>query len=141
MAKLHRYAFTHEIDAAPQKVWDLVADHEGMSAWSPVRSVTLEQEGSPDRNGVGAVRVLRLAGPPLREQITVFEPTHHLAYRMLSGAPVSDYTGEINVTPSGAGSRLVWSVQFRAKLPGAQFAVAAVIREGARALAKQAVRS
>ncbi|SOD73838.1 carbon monoxide dehydrogenase subunit G [Jatrophihabitans sp. GAS493] len=141
MAKLHRYAFTHEIDASPQKVWDLVADHEGMSAWSPVRSVTLEKEGAPDRNGVGAIRVLRLAGPPLREQITAFEPTHHLAYRMLSGAPVTDYTGEINVTPSGAGSRLVWSVQFRPKLPGAQFVVAVVIREGAKALAKRAARS
>src|SRR6476469_2209847 len=140
MPKLRRYTYSHEVSSSPQKVWDIASDHEGMASWTPLRSVQLEQEGTPERNGVGAIRRLNLVGPPMREQITAFEPTHHLAYRLLSGAPVRDYVGEVNISPSGSGARIAWSVQFRPLLPGARFVVALLIRQTARSLAKRSQR-
>ncbi len=45
-----------------------------MPKLTPLRSSTLEREGTPAPNGVGAIRVLALAGPPIREEVTAYEP-------------------------------------------------------------------
>lgn len=88
---MSRYTFTHTVIADPEHVWAEIADHEGMStwtpAWVPLLKVTLESQGSPDRDGVGAVRQIKMAGPPIRERVTAFERPIRLAYEALSGVP------------------------------------------------------
>lgn len=137
---MNSYTFTHEIPAAPSVVWEIVADHPGMSRWTPIRRVEMEAGGRPDPHGVGAVRALHLVGPPIREEVTAFEPDRRLAYRMFSGAPVRDYTGEIVLEPTPAGTRMDWTIRFRPQVPGAQFAVGGFIRLAAAALAREATR-
>jgi hypothetical protein len=141
MSKLLTYTFTHRVASAPKKVWDLIADHEGMPGWLPVRKAVLEQAGSPDRNGVGAVRKLVLAGPPIRERITVFDPPTKLGYTAVSGIPARDYNGEIVIKPDGDGSQFTWTISFRPLFPGVQFVLRTVIWQSARALAKTAGRA
>jgi carbon monoxide dehydrogenase subunit G len=79
-------------------------------------------------------------GPPIREEITAYEPDRRLAYRALSGVPAKDYTGEITLEPTSTGTRLTWSLRFKPLFPGAQFGIAAFIRLAARSLAKEATR-
>ena len=71
------------VAAAPSTVFEVLADHRGYSAISPIRSSTLEREGDPAPNGVGAIRVLKTIGPPLREEIVEFIPGERLVYRLL----------------------------------------------------------
>jgi hypothetical protein len=111
-----------------------------MTRWTPLRRVVLEAGGSPDPHGVGAVRALHLIGPPIREQVTGFEPPRRLTYRLLSGLPVRDYTGEVLLEPTGAGTRIRWTIMFTPAIPGAQFPIAAAIKATARGLAKEASR-
>jgi len=71
--------------AAPQEVaWEVMADHELYARWVPRSQVAVEVEGSPQRNGVGAIRVFRIGPTRTREEITVFDPPQRMAYRVLS---------------------------------------------------------
>src|ERR1700722_17472977 len=98
--------------AAPiEVVFDVLTDHRGYSKLTPLRSSTLEREGEPAPNGVGAVRVLKLAGPPIREEVTEFDAPSRFAYKMLSGAPVKSHTGTVELASSGSGTTLVWRVE------------------------------
>ncbi len=136
-----RYTFTHAVSAEPERVWAEVADHEGMSSWTPtwlpVPKVVLESAGSPERNGVGAVRRISIVGPPIRERVTAFEPNHCLAYEALSGVPARNYTGEIVLTPVGTSTRIAWTIAFEPTFPGAQLVLRAAIGTVARVLARR----
>lgn len=104
--------------AAPVEiVFDVLADHRGYAKITPpLRSSTLEREGSPDPNGVGAVRVLSLLGPPIREEIVEFERPRRLAYRALSGVPARSHGGRIELNPHGSDTRIEWHLESTPKL-------------------------
>jgi uncharacterized protein YndB with AHSA1/START domain len=137
---VNTYTFTHDVPVPPSVVWGVLADHAGMVRWTPLRKVEMEAGGTPDANGVGAVRALHLVGPPIREEVTAFEPDHRLGYRLLSGLPARDYTGEVTLEPSGTGTHIRWTIAFSPRLPGAQFPISAGIRSAAKALAKESTR-
>ncbi|WP_127784168.1 SRPBCC family protein [Rhodococcus sp. X156] len=141
---MSRYSFTHTVSASPEHVWGEVSDHEGMAGWTPQRlplpKVTLEQEGTGHRNGVGAIRRITLAGPPIRERITAFEPGKLLAYEALSGVPAKSYTGEIVLEPVGSGTRFTWTIDFQPAFPGAQVVLKLAIGTLARVLARRCNR-
>ncbi len=111
-------SFTLQKDvAAPvELVFDVLTDHRGYDKITPLRSSTLEREGDPP-DGVGAVRVLKLAGPPIREEVTEFERPSRFAYKMLSGAPVRNHTGTVDLAPTGTGTNLVWRVDSTPSIP------------------------
>lgn len=143
--RMSRYTFTHTVSADAERVWAEVADHEGMSAWTPswapLPKVTLERDGAPDSNGVGAVRRLVMApGPPIRERVTAFEPGKRLTYEALSGVPARNYTGDIVLTPVGSGTRIDWTIAFDPAFPGAQLILRTAISTVARVLARRCNR-
>lgn len=137
---MNTYTFTHEVPVPPEAVWEVLADHPGMARWTPVRRVVMEAGGRPEPHGVGAVRALHLVGPPIREEITAFEPSRRLGYKALSGLPARDYTGEVVLEPTGSGTRIRWSISFTPSVSGAQLPISTAIRVTARALAKEATR-
>jgi uncharacterized protein YndB with AHSA1/START domain len=138
MSRIYHYCVSRHVAASPATVWDVVSDHTGMPRWTPFRRAVLETPGQPHPNGVGAVRSLHLIGPPTREEVLEFEPPHRLRYRLLSGLPFRDYTGELNIEPEGIGSRLSTSVRFRTRVPGTQFFGPVAIRLATRAAARVA---
>ena len=127
MARVARIQFERRVASPPEVVWEVLADHRGMPGWTPVRRAELEREGDPAPNGVGAIRVLHAVGPPLREEVTVFEPSRRLDYRMLSGAPVRNYRGKVVLTPVDAETEVIWSVSLTPRLPGVPLVVRSVI--------------
>ncbi len=106
-----------EINAPVETVFDVLTDHRRYAEITPLRSSTLEREGSPDPNGVGAVRRLALAGPPIREEITEFERPRLLSYKALSGVPAKQHSGMVRLSERGAGTVLTWHVDSTPKLP------------------------
>jgi hypothetical protein len=97
--------------AAPiEVVFEVLSDHRGQANITALRSSTLECEGEPAPNGVGAIRALRLIGPPIREQVTAFDRPRLFAYKMLSGAPVRTHTATVELTSRGTGTELTWQV-------------------------------
>ena len=115
---MRRIELKQYIAAPPSRVWSVLSDHEGLPRWMPVREVVRRRSGSPEPNGVGAIRTFRGMGLVVEEQITGWKPGERLEYVLTEGAPVRDYTGEM-VLESTDGSTLVrWSVRFRPLIPG-----------------------
>jgi hypothetical protein len=127
--------------AAPlPTVWSVLAGQAGMGAWAPVRAVALEREGDPPPDGIGAIRVLSVPPFTIREQITDIEAPFRLAYRMLSGLPVRNYTGETTLTDRDGVTDIAWTVRMTPRLPGLTRVVRRVIRATAAGLVTESER-
>jgi uncharacterized protein YndB with AHSA1/START domain len=113
-----KFTLQTTVRAPLETVFDVLTDHRGYPSITPIRSVTLEQEGDPAPNGVGAIRALRAVGPAIREQVTEYERPTRFAYKMLSGAPVRDHTGTVTLTSQGNDTYMVYEVESYPVLPG-----------------------
>lgn len=114
----HRVEHAVRIAAAVERVWNVVTDHRGMPRWFPIDTVTLEREGQPAPNGVGAERAMRGPDMNVREQVLGWDPQRALDYRLLKGAPISCHQGRVELRPVDGGTELQWSIRYRAKIPG-----------------------
>jgi uncharacterized protein YndB with AHSA1/START domain len=105
------FTLTSVVKAPIETVFDVLTDHRGYATFTPLRAVKLEQEGVPAPNGVGAIRVLHAVGPPVREQVTEYARPTRFAYELLSGMPVRDHTGTVELTADGDVTRMAYHVQ------------------------------
>lgn len=110
-------------------VWEVLADHEGMASWAPGLQVTLDHQGSPDRNGLGAVRRISAPGPmpAIVEEIVAFVPNSTLGYRATAGVPFKNYGGEVVLSPVSGGTRIDYSISLEERLPVVEKVAAAVV--------------
>lgn len=130
------FTFQRDIVAPPETVFEVLTDHRRYAEITPLRKSVLEREGDPAPNGVGAIRVLSSVGPPLREEVIVYEPATRFSYTLLSGVPVRDHVGTVDLTPQGAGTRMVYAVRTTPTLPFAGAAVVGVVKLGIKSLLK-----
>ena len=111
------FTLVADVAAPPAVVFDVLSDHRGYAAISRIRSAELEREGDPPPNGVGAIRVLRAVGPPLREEIVAYEPNRRLVYKLLSGAPLRDHVGTVELAESERGTRMSYRIDTTPTVP------------------------
>jgi uncharacterized protein YndB with AHSA1/START domain len=125
------------IEAPPEAVFTLYSDPAGWSDWAGVGKVSLATEGTRDKNGVGCVREFRSA-LGLREEVIEFEPPTLMAYRIVRGGfPVRDHRGEVRFEKHPRGTRVVWSVEFRSRIPFTEPALARLLANGFRMLLRR----
>jgi uncharacterized protein YndB with AHSA1/START domain len=122
------FTLQRSVSAPPEVVFEVLTDHRGYADVTPLRRVDLEREGEPPPNGVGAIRALHLVGPPLREEVLTFEPPRRFSYRLLSGAPVRDHVGTVELTPQDGGTAVTYAVRTTPTVPIGGAAVVAVVR-------------
>jgi uncharacterized protein YndB with AHSA1/START domain len=122
------FTLVREVDAPPDTVFEVLTDHRGYADITPMRKVELEREGEPPPNGVGTIRVLRSLGPTLREEVIAYRPPSRFSYKMLSGVPVRDHVGTVELTPNGTGTRITYAVRTTPTVPLAGFAVVAAVK-------------
>lgn len=122
--------------APPEDVWPLVTHHEGMVGWSALRSVTLRQEGAPDRDGLGAIRVMRAAPgvPPIEEQVVAWNPTDSYEYTLLRGAPIRNHLGRVELARVPGGTEVTWTVTFDPTVPGTGRVIGAALRRALQSM-------
>lgn len=124
------FTYEREVAAPPAIVFDVLTDHRRYSEITPLRKAELEREGEPEPNGVGAIRRLSAVGPPLREEVLAYEPGKRFSYTLLSGLPVRDHVGTVELTPSGSGTKVVYAVRTTPTLPLVGGAVVAAVKLG-----------
>ena len=107
------YEVTARSAAAPQRVFDVLADASSWQEWAGplILRSWWEREGDPAPGGVGAIRRLGLRGASSREEIVAYEPPHHLAYIWLTRV-VRDYRADVRLEPDGDGTLITWSGSF-----------------------------
>jgi uncharacterized protein YndB with AHSA1/START domain len=113
-----------------EKVFDAITDHRGIAdtVWT-VRRSTLDREGTPAPNGVGAVRRLTAVGPPIVEEIIDYERPSRYAYKLLSGAPVRDHVGTVELREAGTGTEVTWHLRSTPKIPGLELLLGPVLKK------------
>jgi uncharacterized protein YndB with AHSA1/START domain len=139
-----RSTSTAVVKAPVERVWALLADHEGMSGWAPGMKVELERAGLDDRNGVGAVRRIRTPLPryAIVEEIVGFEPQRRLAYKALAGVPLKNYLGEVELHRTDGGTRIDWTISGESRVRALDgVAVKTISRTLLAALVRQVKRA
>lgn len=128
------FTLSREVDAPPEVVFDVLTDHRRYADITPLRKSELEREGDPSPNGVGAIRVLSSVGPPLREEVIVYEAPRRFSYKLLSGAPVRDHVGTVALEPDGEGTKVTYAVRTNPTIPVVGGVAVAVARFGVKQL-------
>jgi uncharacterized protein YndB with AHSA1/START domain len=128
------FTFNREIAAPPETVFEVLTDHRGYAKLTPLRKSVLEREGEPAPNGVGAIRKLTAVGPALREEVIAYEEPSRFSYTLLSGLPVRDHVGTVELTPNGSGTRMVYAVKTQPTVPVVGAVVVAAVKQGVKGL-------
>ena len=128
-------------EAPIEAVWTVISDHRGYVGWAKIPSSELEVEGTPEPDGVGAIRCL--GAPPLvaREQVVAFDPPHAMSYTILSGLPVEGYRADVVLeTTSDGGTDIRWKGRFVAAPIGLTGVMRRILETALTQLADGAVR-
>jgi uncharacterized protein YndB with AHSA1/START domain len=128
------FTFNREIAAPPETVFEVLTDHRKYSELTPLRKSVLEREGEPAPNGVGAIRKLTAVGPALREEVIAYEEPRRFSYTLLSGLPVRDHVGTVELTANGSGTRMVYAVKTQPTVPVVGPVVVAAVKQAVKGL-------
>ena len=81
------FTLTRTTTAPIETVFDALTDHRAIAdyVWA-VRRSTLDREGTPAPNGVGAVRRIEAVGPAIVEEIIEYQRPTGYAYKLVRRA-------------------------------------------------------
>jgi uncharacterized protein YndB with AHSA1/START domain len=129
------FTYVRQAAAPPEVVFDVLTDHRGYTKITPLRKAELEREGEPSPNGLGAIRVLSaLPGPPMREEVIGYERPSRFSYTVLSGLPVRDHVGTVELRPKDGGTEITYAVKSTPTLPLAGPVFMAILKKAIRDL-------
>ena len=136
------FTLTRTTTVPIEKVFDTLTDHRAIAnyVWA-VRRSTLDREGTPAPNGVGAVRRLVAVGPAIVEEIIDYQRPVRYAYKMLSGAPVRDHVGTVELREAGTGTEVSWHLRSTPKIPGGDWLLSPVLKRVIGELLNGAVKA
>jgi uncharacterized protein YndB with AHSA1/START domain len=134
------FTFKREIAAPPETVFAVLTDHRKYSELTPLRKSELEREGEPAPDGLGAIRKLTAVGPPLREEVIAYEPVERFSYKLLSGLPVRDHVGTVELTADGSGTKMVYAVRTHPTVPVVGPVIVAVVKQAVKGLVDGVVK-
>jgi hypothetical protein len=101
-----------DLNAAPDKVWELIGQFGG--GWQPL-AASIKLTGT----GIGQLRTIEtIDGKQIIERLDAIDNSARLyRYTSIAGIPAY-YTGVLEVKPNGAGSTVEWRAQYLADGPG-----------------------
>lgn len=109
------------VNVGREALFDVLTDHEKSDRFRGVQSCTLIQEGTHERNGLGAVRRVKLGGPALLDEaIVVFERPEVYEYRIVRSRPfpIKHTLGRVELEALGANrTKVTWTSTFEVSVP------------------------
>jgi uncharacterized protein YndB with AHSA1/START domain len=136
------FTLTRTTTAPIETVFDSLTNHRGIAdyVWA-VRRSTLDREGVPAPNGVGAIRRIEAVGPTIVEEIIDYQRPTRYAYKMLSGAPVRDHVGTVELREAGERTEVSWHLRSTPKIPGLNPLLSPLLKRIIGELLKGAVKA
>ena len=104
--------------AAPEVVWELVANADRYSEWGPWSASGYENLGAQAPDGAGVIRWMRYGRTTTVEKVLESERARRLVYTVVRGIPVRNYRAEITLSPQGEGTYIRWAASWDRTLPG-----------------------
>jgi uncharacterized protein YndB with AHSA1/START domain len=104
--------------AAPEVVWELVANADSYSEWGPWSASGYENLGAQPPDGAGVIRWMRYGRTTTVEKVLESERARRLVYTVVKGIPVRNYRAEVTLSPEGESTRIRWTASWDRTLPG-----------------------
>ena len=104
--------------AAPEVVWELVANADSYSEWGPWSASGYENLGAQAPGGAGLIRWMRFGRTTTVEKVLASERARRLVYTVVKGIPVRNYRAEVTLRPEGEGTHIRWTASWDRTLPG-----------------------
>ena len=104
--------------AAPEVVWELVANADRYSEWGPWSASGYEGLGAQAPDGAGVIRWMRYGRTTTVEKVLESERARRLVYTVVKGIPVRNYRAEVTLSPAGEGTHIRWTASWDRTLPG-----------------------
>ena len=104
--------------AAPEAVWELVANADRYSEWGPWSASGYENLGGQAPDGAGVIRWMRYGRTTTVEKVLESERARRLVYTVVKGIPVRNYRAEVTLSPVGEGTHIRWTANWDRTLPG-----------------------
>jgi len=104
--------------AAPEVVWELVANADSYQEWGPWSASGYQGPASQAADGAGVIRWMRYGRTTTVERVLESEPHRRLAYAVVKGIPVRNYRAEVTLRPQGEGTHIRWSATWDRTIPG-----------------------
>ena len=115
---MQRIEITYDFALPVERVYAFLSEHENLGPLFAAK-VTRIRDGASGRNGAGSVRSLKIGLlPAFQETVTEAIVDQRIAYRITRGSPLRGHSGQMDFSPLGSGSRLVYVIEFGAILPG-----------------------
>jgi uncharacterized protein YndB with AHSA1/START domain len=109
---------TRNIPAAPEGVFDLLADHANYDRFRAINDSELLRDGDPAPNGIGALRRIKVRPFTFEEEITAYEPPSRLDYLIVKlNVPFQHHGGSITLRPEGEATMVDWRSSFTVPTP------------------------
>ena len=106
------------LKAPIERAFDLLTDHANYKQFRAVDDSKLVRIGNGERNGVGAIRWVRINLLRFEEEITEFDRPTRMSYFIRKvNLPFEHGGGTIELSPAGEGTRAVWTSTFRVPIP------------------------
>lgn len=120
--------FKVHIEAPVERVWDFWSDYEGYAILKGIGKAKLLREGRDEKNGVGAVRKIRILGITFVEEIVAFDRPQRIEYRVRKCTiPMEHEIGIMEFTENGGGTDINWSTTSELKIPKVAFILLPVL--------------
>ena len=108
-----KHRVSRVIDAPLHEVWDIVADHQGMTRWMPLIShVDLKTPDAEGGWGEGCERNCQFGPDLLEETVVYWDPPHGYAYAIADMHLLKDHVGHIALAKTDGGTRVTWTQYF-----------------------------
>lgn len=113
-----RYEVTAATQAPPEIVWPLVGEAAQWRKWSFLTRSFLLRDGTPEPDGVGALRRFAVGPFGSEEEVVAWEPPRHLGYEARKGMPARHYRADVELTAQGTGTHIRWTGTIEPIVPG-----------------------
>ncbi len=104
--------------AAPEVVWELVANAGSYSQWGPWSAGGYENLGDQAPDSAGLIRWFRYGHTTTVEKVLESERARRLVYTVVKGIPVRNYRAEVTLSPQGEGTHIRWAASWDRTVPG-----------------------
>ena len=105
-----------DLSAPVEQVFDHLAEHENLAALFGAK-ITRLADGTPERNGVGSCRRLKLGPlPAFEETVTEYVPNELIEYKITRGGVLNGHVGIMKFSPAAnGGTHLDYRIRVAAK--------------------------
>jgi len=107
--------FERKVNLPIEKVWSLIGDFTATPG--PDIKVEVEKEGDPNKGGAGTIRTITIGKVRVKEILDTANPPNSFTYRILSGAPMKEYHGNVTFEDRDGATVIHWQSEIKPKIP------------------------